>query len=116
MAYCRFDEDSDIYLVDCGDRFECFACSLKKIEETIYYHRTEVIKHLEVHRNFGHKVPEYVFERLIYELRNLGDEIDQESKRLPPKQVFSYWITKKIIDLESANDFLKDLYKDADNG
>lgn len=37
MAYCRFGEDSDVYIYEHVDgNFECCACSLAKLEKSIF--------------------------------------------------------------------------------
>lgn len=105
MAYCSSNEDSQIYLVDTGEYIECVGCQLGKIEETVYYFRSEVLKHLKVHRDYDHEVPEYVFERLKYEIENLGDEVS-DGKGLTPEQLYVYLAIKEVLDPEDVKGIL----------
>ena len=63
MSYCRFGDNSDVY-VYCSreDVYVCCACSLDKLWEHVT--PSEVITHLELHVAAGHQVPQYAFDRL----------------------------------------------------
>lgn len=69
MSYCRWSEDSDVYLVKSpGDYWSCFWCALYPQGAT--YDMTsvkEVIVHLQEHGQHGHKVPEQAYSRLYDE-------------------------------------------------
>jgi len=78
MSYCRFGEDSDIYLYPhvYGD-YICCACRLRgTFGSTVLITLAEVLEHLQAHRDVGHKVPEYAFERIRTEIEELGPEYD----------------------------------------
>ena len=75
MSYCRFSDNSDIYLFDnISGGWECCNCYLGEGgKATNLETRTETIKHLLKHKDAGHKVPTYSIERLVEELREGGD-------------------------------------------
>lgn len=83
MSYCRFGS-GDVYLYhDVGGYLCCCACRFHK--ETIRGYRafgnvelksrTQALQHLHVHRRAGHRVPQYAFERLEREIREIGDRV-----------------------------------------
>lgn len=71
MAYCRFSDDSDVYVfADLDGWLECCRCDLTGDAGSFRTRDVrDMIRHLERHRAAGHKVPEKVFERL-----RAGDE------------------------------------------
>ena len=78
MSYCRFSEDSDVYLYPhvYGD-YVCCACRLREtFGSTVLFTLEEVLEHLQAHQDVGHKVPEYAFERIKAEIEELGPEYD----------------------------------------
>jgi len=63
MSYCRFGDDSDVYVyATFEDTYECCACRLS----INWGHKTaaDMIAHLEKHRATGHLVPQYAIDRL----------------------------------------------------
>ena len=75
MSYCRFSEDSDVYLYPhVYGNYQCCACKLGEMD--ILLTLEEVLKHLQAHRNAGHKVPEYAFERVEAEIKELDPDYD----------------------------------------
>jgi hypothetical protein len=86
MAYCRFGDDSDVYL---GVAWVCHRCRLAPLEDVavavtggkgtfkIHKDRTfktpvEAFRHLQEHESAGHKVPKRAFTRLIEDI--VGDD------------------------------------------
>lgn len=83
MSYCRFGDDSDVYLYEhIDDFYECCSCRLmkKEIHSTglipdFKMHKSkkmlnlnEVLFHLMKHKKKEHKVPDYALERVLDEL------------------------------------------------
>lgn len=105
MSYCRFSS-GDVYMYPHAAGFiECCACSFAPTEPAnmgdlaaalgleesdtpeLYQDfdmygslqfntRSEALAHLQQHRDAGHKVPEYAFERMKKEIDELGESID----------------------------------------
>lgn len=76
MSYCRFGEDSDVYVFEnIVGRLECCGCDLREHGSFLTKSRTAMLAHLDEHRATGHLVPDYALERLRAELDELGDEI-----------------------------------------
>lgn len=76
MAYCRMNEDSDLWVVWTDDGvIECMGCRLKDIEPTEYYHFSELLQHIEVHRRFGHKIIPCLEKTLKKEQQIYGNSI-----------------------------------------
>ena len=77
MSYCRFGDDSDVYLYEHVDGFyECCSCRLMKFEKGLPFdmheskkllNLSEVLAHLLKHKKKGHKVPDYAFKRALEE-------------------------------------------------
>lgn len=74
MSYARFGDDSDVYVIPTESAFdkvnprhECMACRLLEGKTFVSYSEEEAIEHLRQHVIAGHKVPEYAFERLLWE-------------------------------------------------
>lgn len=89
MAYARFlsstrpgvksRDSSDVYVFGSVFGFlECCACRLRP--EGNWYNtfstqsRSEMVKHLQEHRQIGHKVPWSATRRLKREIRQIGDD------------------------------------------
>ena len=73
MSYCRFGNDSDVYMIDTGDYFECVCCRmLPKFggmhKSRIMQNTMSALKHLGAHRTHGHRVPRYAIKRLWGEI------------------------------------------------
>ena len=76
MSYCRFGDDSDVYLYPhVNGHFECCACRLMGLEKGLAMHKSkkmtnlsEVLVHLTKHKKKGHKVPDSALGRVLDEL------------------------------------------------
>lgn len=77
MSYCRFSDESDVYVfVNIQNKWECCRCAFRsapghaesKIVDTVQ----EMISHLGEHKKFGHKVPEEVIGKLRCERDRCG--------------------------------------------
>ena len=87
MSYCRWGEESDVYVIDTGRGYlECMACAIDStptdIEGTAanqFILRSDAIKHLRLHLAWGHKVPPHALERLEGELGDIGNEVSEEA-------------------------------------
>lgn len=67
MAYCRKNEDSDIYVMpsDHGEILVCLECELRDgIQHFRTRYRSEMLRHLLDHAKVGHDVPEEALHRL----------------------------------------------------
>ena len=93
MSYARFS-DGDVYVFTSSRGIECCGCGLQKrrwvnvperifggyaeavppIVETTFRSNAGMIAHLDLHREAGHDVPEYAYERL----RDPQDEIENQ--------------------------------------
>lgn len=73
MSYCRWGEDSDVYVIGEGDCLCCCACGIGI--SVRFKTRTQMIEHLEQHRKDGDKVPQYAIERLFDEIKTKGNEV-----------------------------------------
>lgn len=81
MSYCRFSQDSDIYVYGAKNKLVCCQCKFDKDYETSSY--TEMIVHCVHHIRDGDKVKDVVFERLMrdafvngcdkYDLKNFSN-------------------------------------------
>ena len=70
MSYCRFTEDSDVYVFpSVYGGIECCACSLSSPGKNVSFPtQEEMIEHLREHQDTGDLVPGYAFERLQREI------------------------------------------------
>ena len=92
MSYARFSESSDVYVYRSNNVityyekdaehqiFVCCSCRLtlkttttmfgrfKWYGEYVFESREEMIDHLLIHQEAGHKVPQHTFDRLIDEI------------------------------------------------
>jgi len=66
MSVVRKSSTSDVYIFEFDDnKWECSACELRTTNEfVILYSTEEVIAHMDKHREVGHKVPDYAYERM----------------------------------------------------
>lgn len=73
MSYCRFGDDSDVYIYATDKYLVCESCKLKngKAFATLRYSR--MLAHVESHVNNGDKVPKNVLEELTLSFI-LGDD------------------------------------------
>jgi hypothetical protein len=79
MSYCRFGEDSDVYVYPHVDGFLCCcACRLQAIrhggwyKDFITFSVARMLKHLRQHKKRDHKVPKHAVKRLRKELARRG--------------------------------------------
>jgi len=79
MSYCRFGNDSDVYIYSTGKYLVCDTCKIKggKSFATLRYSRMSV--HLESHVANGDQVPKNVLEELALSFV-LGDDVVNISK------------------------------------
>lgn len=102
MSYCRFSSDSDAYIYQSTQGLDCCGCSIapkKKLEtpfidmfgfeheyeyETVVFDTAqEMLDHVALHRELGHKIPESVDERLRREFPDLNaSTAETEEERL----------------------------------
>ncbi len=76
MALCRIDKDSDVYMYATNnDTIVCSGCLLDKVDANEFIYRRDAIAHLKLHKQWGHKVSDYVIEELEEEIKELGNEI-----------------------------------------
>ncbi len=80
MSYCRFGDDSDVYLYQTvTGRFECCACKLLGLDRRFLPdfelrkskelgNLAHALTHLMKHKKKGHKVPDYALGRILDEL------------------------------------------------
>lgn len=70
MSYCRFSEDSDVYMYPSVEGIVCCACRLNSKDKWGWYpdkvlnNTKEALKYLKEHIYDRHKVPKYVSDRL----------------------------------------------------
>lgn len=77
MSYCRWSNDSDIYLYhdSCG-YMVCCLCQLDTVPtDRKFISREKVIAHLETHLAIGDNIPDYVIQELHDEILVKGDAI-----------------------------------------
>lgn len=77
MSYCRFS-GGDVYMFDSvHGGIECCGCRLQGFDEPfpLFNSRLDAHNHLLEHREAGHSVPQYAFDRLVLEIAELGDEV-----------------------------------------
>ncbi len=81
MSYCRFGEESDVYVYTDGAELHCCACRMTdKRSDFLTARRTDMIEHLEQHIRHGHEVPRDAFERLRREIGQIA--VAEESASL----------------------------------
>lgn len=89
MSYCRFSKDSDVYLYPGALSIVCCGCRINSrpdwyVRDSVdgwypdwhLFARSEAIVHLNKHRSAGHMVPQYAIDRLLEEIKDVGDEYD----------------------------------------
>jgi len=99
MSYCRWSEDSDVYVIQSGDVIECLGCSLKAIEATEFIFRRDAIRHLETHIELGHRVPESAIRRLRREIQLSGNRVGEEVG-LPMDELIRYMAYREVEERE----------------
>lgn len=75
MAYCRFSDESDVYMYHHVDGYiVCCMCSLGIVVhiET----RKDAHNHLMLHKERGDKVPKEALEKLQDEMLKIGDKVE----------------------------------------
>jgi len=75
MSYCRMSE-GDVYMYPhIYGYIDCCGCRLSNQTDTIFYTRTDAIKHLELHIANGDIVPYRAIKRLKEEIEEIGDKV-----------------------------------------
>jgi len=76
VSYCRFGDDSDVYLMRTGSGWWCCGCALadtpKQLEVSLKT-RQQVLDHLDKHILRGSKVPQHAVDRLHREIEEGKD-------------------------------------------
>jgi hypothetical protein len=69
MSYCRFSDESDIYLWPSPDGIVCTACLLvtEGNKDPVFATQADALKHVFDHARAHHKIPGYAIDRLIEE-------------------------------------------------
>lgn len=75
MSYCKFGEDSDVYVYD-GGTLICCGCKIREKFHTDF--RSEMILHLQLHMEKGHKVPDQALDTLRKEIKGLGNDVSED--------------------------------------
>jgi hypothetical protein len=75
MAYARFGSHSDIYVFESGYGIVCQRCKSHKARDFVAKSRSEMLEHMQTHRDVGDNVPEDAFERLRSDQAAKGDVI-----------------------------------------
>lgn len=76
MAYCRWSEKSDVYMIGLDTGIYCNCCELDGPH--LFATKTEAIAHLLRHKELGHKVPDTAIEGLEEEREMFGDHYNFE--------------------------------------
>jgi hypothetical protein len=76
MSYCRWSDDSDVYLFMAGDGLHCCGCRLTglRFEEFINDSYREMIDHLDRHTSAGQRVPADAIHDLSQEVPVFDDK------------------------------------------
>ena len=80
MAYCRWSEESELYLAHTGDSIVCMGCPLGDFEPSEHYFYSELLEHLRIHRYYGHRFPSYVYRILKAEQKEYDNIIWNRDK------------------------------------
>lgn len=89
MSYCRFTDDSDVYMYPTHGVVECCLCALNDGHTLVLQTTQQAIEHLREHAADGDKVPQRAFERL-----------ETEAKLLPEYEERGLTIQDVIRDLD----------------
>ena len=81
MRYCRFSEESDVYMhANMFGGITCCSCLLNLVEGGIF-NRSQcflsphtALDHLQEHAEAGHLVPQYAIDQLKQEIRDTKEE------------------------------------------
>lgn len=63
MSYCRWGEDSDVYVYH-SDGYVCSSCKMAEGKDIRLETPIQLLAHLVRHRKEGHLVPDAAIERL----------------------------------------------------
>jgi len=75
MSYCRFAEDSDVYVYETRDAVICSGCSIERKFHAEFFKWGDIIEHLHNHEKNGDKVPSGAYLRLSRQRgRTIGEE------------------------------------------
>lgn len=66
----------DVYMFESIDKVvECCYCKLAEVNDPTFKKRSGALAHLQRHKEAGHKVPQYAFDRLKKDMSTDGDEV-----------------------------------------
>jgi hypothetical protein len=70
MAYCRFGDDSNVFMYGTlSSRIKCCMCMFGPKEPTEFDNPKEAMEHLMKHIDAGHRVPGEAVEKLKSEIK-----------------------------------------------
>lgn len=76
MSYCRFGT-GDVYMFPTIEGIVCQLCKLQtEAASERFTYRSKALKHLHMHRDAGHEVPDKAFKRLEQEIKTIGDTVE----------------------------------------
>jgi len=75
MAYARFGPDSDVYVFESAHSIYCQRCRSNNCRDVVAQTRSEMLAHMQKHRDAGDKVPDYAFDNLRADQVSEGDVI-----------------------------------------
>lgn len=68
MSYARFSKDSNVYVYQSADGFECCGCWMQDdASATTFDTAAEMVDHLRLHQQVGHLVPQGCIDALLAE-------------------------------------------------
>ena len=106
MAYCRLGSGDAYIYHHVGNRkgkfIICQSCALSKVDsngwpkDATFNNREDVLMHMHRHRDAGHVIPSYAFERIEQEIAEIGPTA-QILRKLEKKRVKVRRIAKRHV-------------------
>lgn len=83
MSYCRFGNDSDVYLyMHVDGQHVCCSCRMLDERPDVYmYNAQSALMHLKGHKTAGHRVPKYALTALEAELKEINGQAREVQRR-----------------------------------
>lgn len=75
MSYARFGDDSDVYVFRSSTTWHCCGCKINNEPNVEFPSLEALAAHMIDHRAAGSQVPDYLFDRIIYEQQTGTDLI-----------------------------------------